>query len=315
MKKKSVEGFHPWPYHAALMNCFMWVFYAMPFVHPHSILVMTINTLGIALELSYLAVFFCFSNAKTRGKMVFLLLIQLLALAGIVAATLMGAHTTQKRSTIVGSLSVVFGIILYASPLSIMRTVIKSKSAEFLPGWLIASGFTNGIIWAAYACIRFDIFVFVSNGVGALLSFIQIILKIIYRNGPKPDQPKPSEAQTVYRIMKKIHQWEGFPSMAIPCGTDELLHVVFYLPLPFVHPHSILVMTIQTTSRHVRLGSSLFSPSFFCFSNAKTSVAATFSWGAAPPPKSRSNNCGDPLSVVLRGITFCLRGPRLSPSW
>ncbi|XP_031099941.1 bidirectional sugar transporter SWEET7b-like [Ipomoea triloba] len=193
MKKKSVEGFHPWPYHAALMNCFMWVFYAMPFVHPHSILVMTINTLGIALELSYLAVFFYFSNAKTRGKMVLLLLIQLLALAGIVAATLMGAHTTQKRSTIVGSLSVVFGIILYASPLSIMRTVIKSKSAEFLPGWLIASGFTNGIIWAAYACIRFDIFVFVSNGVGALLSFIQIILKIIYRNGPKPEQPKPSE--------------------------------------------------------------------------------------------------------------------------
>ncbi|XP_019183184.1 PREDICTED: bidirectional sugar transporter SWEET7b-like [Ipomoea nil] len=201
IKNKSVEGFHPWPYHAALMNCFMWVFYAMPFVHPHSVLVMTINSLGIVLELSYLAVFFYYNNAKIRGKMAGLFVIQLIALAGIVAGTLMGAHTINKRTTIVGSLSVVFGIILYGSPLSIMRTVIKTKSAEYLPGWLIASGFANGIIWAAYACIRFDIFVFISNGVGAVLSLIQIILKIIYRNGPKPAEAKPSSEVEIQDVV------------------------------------------------------------------------------------------------------------------
>nr|GMD54784.1 bidirectional sugar transporter SWEET6a [Ipomoea batatas] len=188
IKNKSVEGFHPWPYHAALMNCFMWVFYAMPFVHPHSVLVMTINSLGICLELSYLVVFFYYNNGKTRGKMAGLLVVELIALAGIAAGTLIGAHTIEKRTKIVGSLCVVFGIILYGSPLSIMRTVIKTKSAEYLPGWLIASGFSNGIIWAAYACIRFDIFIF-------------IILKVVYRNGPKPSDTKPSSEVEIQSVV------------------------------------------------------------------------------------------------------------------
>nr|GMD58111.1 bidirectional sugar transporter SWEET6a-like [Ipomoea batatas] len=183
------------------MNCFMWVFYAMPFVHPHSVLVMTINSLGICLELSYLVVFFYYNNGKTRGKMAGLLVVELIALAGIAAGTLIGAHTIEKRTKIVGSLCVVFGIILYGSPLSIMRTVIKTKSAEYLPGWLIASGFSNGIIWAAYACIRFDIFIFVSNGVGALLSLSQIILKVVYRNGPKPSDTKPSSEVEIQSVV------------------------------------------------------------------------------------------------------------------
>nr|GMC75033.1 bidirectional sugar transporter SWEET6a-like [Ipomoea batatas] len=138
-------------------------------------------------------VLYCVWDPYIQGKMVLLLLIQLLALAGIVAATLMGAHTTQKRSTIVGSLSVVFGIILYASPLSIMRTVMKSKSAEFLPGWLIASGFTNGIIWAAYACIRFDIFVFVRQQWG----WSAVVFHPDY---PQDNLPQRSKARTTQAI-------------------------------------------------------------------------------------------------------------------
>ncbi|CAH9088083.1 unnamed protein product [Cuscuta epithymum] len=185
IKNKSVEGFHPWPYHAALMNCLMWVFYAMPFVHRHSTLVMTINAAGIVLELFYLLVFLYFNNSRTRARMVGLFLIQLILLSGIVAGTLLGAHTLEKRTKIVGSLCVVFGIILYASPLSVMLTVIRSRSAKYLPGWLIASGFANGILWAAYACIRFDVFILVSNGVGTILSFLQILLKLFYGNGPR----------------------------------------------------------------------------------------------------------------------------------
>ncbi|RAL40905.1 hypothetical protein DM860_008603 [Cuscuta australis] len=186
VKNRSVEGFHPWPYHAALMNCLMWVFYAMPSVHPHSVLVMTINSIGIVLEICYLIVFFVFTSPRNRGRMVGLFGVQMLVLTVIVVGTLLGADTIEKRTKIVGSLCVVFGIILYASPLSVMKTVIRSGSAEYLPGWLIASGFANGVLWAAYACIRFDIFILVSNGVGAILALSQIILKCICHNLPRP---------------------------------------------------------------------------------------------------------------------------------
>ena len=41
-------------------------------------------------------------------------------MAAVVAGVLLGAHTHEKRSMIVGILCVIFGSIMYASPLTIM---------------------------------------------------------------------------------------------------------------------------------------------------------------------------------------------------
>lgn len=65
-KQKSVAGFKPDPYVATVLNCAMWVFYGMPFVHPDSILVVTINGFGFCLELFYIAIFFTYSPWNKR---------------------------------------------------------------------------------------------------------------------------------------------------------------------------------------------------------------------------------------------------------
>ncbi|CAM8999783.1 unnamed protein product [Rhodiola kirilowii] len=68
-KKKSVEEFKPDPYLATVMNCLFWVFYGLPFVHPDSTLVVTINGVGLAMELFYLAIFYIYGDNKKRIKM------------------------------------------------------------------------------------------------------------------------------------------------------------------------------------------------------------------------------------------------------
>ena len=65
-KKKSVEQFKPDPYLATTMNCMLWVFYGLPFVHPKSILVVTTNGIGLSIEILYLIIFFTYADKKGR---------------------------------------------------------------------------------------------------------------------------------------------------------------------------------------------------------------------------------------------------------
>lgn len=65
-KSKSVEAFKPDPYVVTVLNCMMWVFYGLPFVHPDSTLVVTINSIGLAMELIYVSIFLIYSNWSMR---------------------------------------------------------------------------------------------------------------------------------------------------------------------------------------------------------------------------------------------------------
>jgi solute carrier family 50 protein (sugar transporter) len=65
-KRKDVEEFKADPYLATLLNCMLWVFYGIPIVHPNSILVVTINGIGLVVEGTYLFIFFLYSPNKKR---------------------------------------------------------------------------------------------------------------------------------------------------------------------------------------------------------------------------------------------------------
>jgi hypothetical protein len=65
-KARDVEEFKPDPYLATLLNCALWVFYGIPVVHPNSILVVTINGIGLVIEGIYLTIFFIYADAKKR---------------------------------------------------------------------------------------------------------------------------------------------------------------------------------------------------------------------------------------------------------
>ncbi|KAG8384814.1 hypothetical protein BUALT_Bualt04G0157500 [Buddleja alternifolia] len=193
-KNKSTEEFHPYPYLACVMNCLFWIFYGLPAVHPDSTLVITINAAGLVLELIYLTIFFKHTTKKNRLIILSVLAGECLLLAGVAALTLHCFHTHEKRSMVVGIICCVFGIIMYASPLSILWKVIKTKSAEFLPVWLCLAGFLNGVTWFAYANLKiFDLYIAIGNGVGGLLGLIQLIVWTYYtvkekRRGPKDDK-------------------------------------------------------------------------------------------------------------------------------
>nr|AWO14215.1 sugar transporter SWEET6 [Saccharum spontaneum] len=197
-KARDVEEFKPDPYLATLLNCMLWVFYGIPVVHPNSILVVTINGIGLVIEAIYLTIFFIYSDGKKRKKAFAILAVEILFVAAVVIGVILGAHTHEKRSMIVGILCVIFGSMMYASPLTIMGKVIKTKSVEYMPFLLSLVSFLNGCCWTAYALIRFDLYVTIPNALGAFFGLIQLILYFwYYKSTPKKE--KNVELPTVSR--------------------------------------------------------------------------------------------------------------------
>ncbi|KAK1430657.1 hypothetical protein QVD17_13553 [Tagetes erecta] len=175
-KKGSVEQYSPVPYLASFFNCGLWVLYGMPFVRPHNLLVVTTNGAGVVIEIGYLVIFLVCSNARKRLRVAFMLLLEVLVFGGLALLVITMVPTTKKRSTIVGSISVAANILMYASPLSVMKLVISTKSVEYMPFLLSLFCFCNGICWFMYALFPFDPFIAVPNGIGALLGIMQLIL-------------------------------------------------------------------------------------------------------------------------------------------
>ncbi|KAG8638005.1 bidirectional sugar transporter SWEET6a isoform X2 [Manihot esculenta] len=161
-KRKDVEEFQYIPYLVTVMNCLFWVFYGLPIVKPDSILVVTINGIGLVMELIYLAIFCLYDKGKKgRVQVASWLAVEVVFLAGLVLATLLGFHTHAKRTLFVGIFCDVFNVMMYTSPLAIM----------------------------------------ISNGLGALSGAVQLILYARYysttpkRSKDKADVVKASEIQ------------------------------------------------------------------------------------------------------------------------
>ncbi|GER34639.1 bidirectional sugar transporter SWEET4 [Striga asiatica] len=170
---------------ATLANCGLWALYGMPMVHPHSTLVVTINGLGFFIEITFLTLFFIFSDLKKRLRVVIIMVAICVCLAVLALLVLILAGTTQLRSTVVGSIAMAANILMYASPLSVMKLVITTRSVEYMPFLLSLFTLLNAICWLSYALIQFDLFLMIPNGMGTFFGLAQLILYAVFYKSSK----------------------------------------------------------------------------------------------------------------------------------
>ncbi|CAN1334686.1 Bidirectional sugar transporter SWEET5 [Linum perenne] len=164
------------------LNCCVWCVYGLPMVKPDSVLVLTINGFGFCLELVYISIFFVFSPWGKRKKMIKFLLAEMLFFVVVVLITFLAFHTPPKRATFVGIICIIFNILMYVSPLTVMKMVFQTKSVKYMPFFLSFAGFWNGVVWTVYALLKFDINILVPNGLGTIAALIQLILYgVFYR--------------------------------------------------------------------------------------------------------------------------------------
>ncbi|XP_020965847.1 bidirectional sugar transporter SWEET12 [Arachis ipaensis] len=189
-KKKSTEGFQSIPYVAALFSAMLWIFYA--YVKTGETLLITINAFGCVIETIYLAIFITYCPKKVR--MSTLRMILLLNFGGFCTIVLL-THILAKganRLKLLGWICVVFATSVFAAPLIIIRTVIRTKSVEFLPFPLSLLLFISAIMWLLYGIFLKDIYVTLPNIVGLTFGTVQMVLYAMYRNKkPVQDEKLP----------------------------------------------------------------------------------------------------------------------------
>ncbi|KAL6318826.1 hypothetical protein AAG906_001299 [Vitis piasezkii] len=155
------------------------------FVHPDSVLVITINGIGLVMEIIYVSIFFTYSDwAKHRdGSSVHS---DLCCCRG---RHYYGSfHTHHDRSMFVGILCVVFNVVMYASPLTVMRRVIRTRSVKYMP-FLSLANLMNGIVWLIYALIKIDAYMAIPNALGTISGLVQMVLyAAFYKSTPEEEE-------------------------------------------------------------------------------------------------------------------------------
>ncbi|PKI57472.1 hypothetical protein CRG98_022123 [Punica granatum] len=158
LSRRSTEDFSGIPYVMTLLNCLLSAWYGLPFVSPNNLLVSTINGTGAAIESIYVLVFLIFAPKREKAKILGLLTFVIAVFSAVAFISLFALHG-NKRKLFCGFAATIFSIIMYASPLSIMRLVIRTKSVEFMPFFLSLFVFLCGTSWFIYGLLGRDPFV------------------------------------------------------------------------------------------------------------------------------------------------------------
>ncbi|XP_031281688.1 bidirectional sugar transporter SWEET17-like [Pistacia vera] len=185
LQNRSTEEFESLPYVCALLNSMLWTYYGL--TKSGEILVVTINVFIVIVETVYLIIFLVYASPRMKAKTA--LLVGLLDVGFPAAAILiieLLLHGEMKID-VLGFICAVLSIIMFGSPLVAMRTVVMSKSVEYMPFLLSLFVALTGGIWTLYAVLVKDLFLAVPNGVGFLLGVAQLVVYAIFR---KPNSSK-----------------------------------------------------------------------------------------------------------------------------
>ncbi|KAG5601296.1 hypothetical protein H5410_032666 [Solanum commersonii] len=153
--------------------------YGLPFITSNNILIATINGAGAAIELIYVLIFFLYAPNKQKAKILAMLILVILGFAATAVISVLAFHG-KNRQLFCGTAATIFSIVMYASPMSIIRLVVKTKSVEYMPFFLSFAVVVSCSCWFTYAMLGMDPFVGISTGVGLALGIVQLILYFIY---------------------------------------------------------------------------------------------------------------------------------------
>ncbi|CAN8254881.1 unnamed protein product [Cochlearia groenlandica] len=177
--KKTTEGFQSLPYIMALFSSTLWLYYATQ--KKDVFLLVTINAFGCFIETIYISIFLAF--APKKAKMLTVKLLLLLNFGGFCAILLVCQFLVKgtTRAKIIGGICVGFSVCVFAAPLSIIRTVIKTRSVEYMPFSLSLTLTISAVIWLLYGLALKDFYVAFPNVIGFALGTLQMVLYIVYR--------------------------------------------------------------------------------------------------------------------------------------
>lgn len=110
----------------------------------------------------------------------------IIAFAVLVTACLERQHSVN----VIGKLGVVVCVVLFASPLAALKTVIQTKSAQSIPLPFTLVCLLNCFLWSVAGLFEMkDFYVYFPNLLGFASGAVQLFLRILYGSGESKALP------------------------------------------------------------------------------------------------------------------------------
>lgn len=174
------------PYSSMLSNAFLWTTYGLMKMEPT---IWSCNSVGI-----FVAAYYCVQFAKNlpKHKGSSVLEISTPTLPGsvrqhlqAVSAVIVGAlllaifKPFANTANLLGNVAVLFCVLMFASPLSVIKVVLETKSAKAIPLPFTVVSVLNCLMWTVFGWFEMkDVNVYLPNILGLISGLVQLALKI-----------------------------------------------------------------------------------------------------------------------------------------
>ena len=186
ISKGSLGQFNPLPSALMVIGTTAWLGYGLGVQNPW---ITATNVPGTLVAIAQLVVMLPLMRPGRQ-----LTQVQATVLGGATCTTLLwaklifGGVSSAVRSRVLGTYATVICIALFASPLSTITTVVKTRNAASVLAPLTASQVLNCLMWTVYGVFAAkDIFVWGPNGTGLVLGLVQLALKLCFPSVSEDD--------------------------------------------------------------------------------------------------------------------------------
>lgn len=167
-RQKSVGSLSPLPNISLFANCFVWTIYG---VLKEDGTIFFPNSIGILTSLYCMSVFHQHGLAKP---------FKLYLLAVLVCCAVIYLAVDDDTQSI-GLMGCFMAVLFMASPLAVVRTVIRERSTTSLPFFTSLIIWCNALSWFLYGrLVADDELVWVPNALGLMLATVQLSLFAVY---------------------------------------------------------------------------------------------------------------------------------------
>ncbi|KAF4657799.1 sugar transporter [Perkinsus chesapeaki] len=161
------------PYCTTSLLSLLWVTYAL--IVPGRTCVLVVNFIALIFQLVYLAVFIRFVDAKRRTSTL------CATMGACYLATMFLSLLTPSLSSTLGNCCVVVSICMYAAPLAVVPTIMKTKDSSCMPPLYSLTGMISALVWFGYGLAASDAHLMIPNGSGSVLCAVQLVIWALYR--------------------------------------------------------------------------------------------------------------------------------------
>lgn len=205
INKRSTEEFSCVPYILALTNCYFYTWYGLPIVSCgwENLTIVTINGIGILLELSFILIYFWFATATGKKKVAILMTAITLLFVSCATTSALVFDEHHHRKILIGSIGLVASVAMYCSPLVVVKQVLQTKSVEFMPFYLSLFSFITSLLWLLYGLLSHDFILASPNLIGCPFGILQLALYFKYRKRVIMEEPQKWDVEKVEEIIKE----------------------------------------------------------------------------------------------------------------